>query len=136
MSKTGQHTDPALEALDNTRLREKSRRDNGLYLRISRKINLLRKSSKSRNRNYEWALTNLEAAELLVGNCHYCNHKSEHKEDLESINPYNGVDRYDNNLGYTIANSVSCCRWCNRAKHIMSIDEFKSWLRAIHKHWM
>ena len=36
----------------------------------------------------------------------------------------NGIDRIDNNLGYTVQNSISCCKKCNYAKHKMSYDEF------------
>jgi len=37
---------------------------------------------------------------------------------------YNGIDRKNNNLGYTALNSVTCCKRCNYAKHTMSDEEF------------
>lgn len=40
---------------------------------------------------------------------------------------YNGIDRIDNAKGYTIENSVTCCKRCNFAKRNMSYDEFISW---------
>ena len=36
----------------------------------------------------------------------------------------NGIDRLDNNQGYTPENCVPCCRWCNTMKLNMSIEDF------------
>lgn len=49
--------------------------------------------------------------------------------------PYicNGVDRIDNEQGYTAKNSVPCCSICNHAKHTMSLTEFNDWLDRIVK---
>jgi hypothetical protein len=35
----------------------------------------------------------------------------------------NGVDRVDNNLGYTNENSRSCCKICNRMKMDLDIND-------------
>jgi len=64
----------------------------------------------SKRRNKEITLTELEFNDLIVKPCFYCAYSSE-KEVL-------GVDRLDNNKGYTTANCVSCCKICNRMKHI------------------
>jgi hypothetical protein len=42
---------------------------------------------------------------------------------------YNGLDRVDNTKGYIISNIVSCCGQCNRAKGILSQEEFLQWLK-------
>lgn len=39
---------------------------------------------------------------------------------------WTGIDRVDNNIGYTVDNSVPCCRDRNRAKRTLSLDEFIS----------
>ena len=36
----------------------------------------------------------------------------------------NGVDRVDNTKGYSVDNSVPCCKFCNTAKHTMSEGDF------------
>ncbi len=46
----------------------------------------------------------------------------------------NGVDRYDNSMGYTLANSKPCCTFCNNAKHKYSISEFLSKINKIQRH--
>lgn len=47
---------------------------------------------------------------------------------------YNGIDRKDNKLGYTIENSVPCCGMCNRAKDILSEQDYLFWLQRSYHH--
>lgn len=44
---------------------------------------------------------------------------------------YNGLDRVNNNIGYNMANCVTCCRKCNFAKRDMSFQDFMDWIRDI-----
>ena len=44
---------------------------------------------------------------------------------------YNGIDRKNNNMGYTYTNSVSCCKLCNQAKNSLSIKEFYDHIQLI-----
>jgi hypothetical protein len=37
---------------------------------------------------------------------------------------YNGIDRRENSIGYTLANCVSCCGPCNMMKKVLSYAEF------------
>lgn len=46
---------------------------------------------------------------------------------------YNGIDRVDNKLGYTVANSVACCNMCNLAKRTSSQAEFLAWVSRVYK---
>jgi hypothetical protein len=46
--------------------------------------------------------------------CHYCD------SPIETI----GIDRKDNNIGYTLDNSLSCCKMCNVGKHTSTYKEF------------
>lgn len=51
--------------------------------------------------------------------CDYC-------EKPTGFKTGSGIDRKDSRLGYTIANSVSCCSSCNRVKNnVLSYDEMK-----------
>ncbi len=45
-----------------------------------------------------------------------------------------GVDRYDNDQGYTASNSVPCCKTCNFLKVARHGDEFIEICRRIAKH--
>lgn len=89
----------------------------------------------SSSRGLEFSLSIKEFARLTKLPCYYCGGlpcmvKKRHRFSYV----YNGVDRKDNNKGYTKANSVACCHRCNMAKGAMSIDEFYGWIESVHKH--
>ena len=44
---------------------------------------------------------------------------------------YNGIDRLNNDVGYTKENCVACCGICNMAKRSMSYEQFMSWIYDI-----
>jgi hypothetical protein len=78
---------------------------------------------------------------LILNDCHYCGsapltfNAIEHclYPDQKGI-WLNGIDRKDNSLGYTIANSVSCCKICNLAKRNLPYEEFCAYLDRVTKH--
>ena len=120
--------------------------DNPSEATINSRINTYKQSA--RRRGLLWELSNIEAKNLMLANCLYCGspprtmknvystksgiHRSVNTNHVNGayIN-LNGIDRVDNVLGYTIANSVSCCWYCNRAKHNLSLNEFKAWIDDI-----
>lgn len=65
--------------------------------------------------------------QLIYANCYYCDaapvQRRTHKDRHGGL-ICNGIDRLDNNLGYTIDNCVTCCKECNHAKHTQSLDEY------------
>ena len=48
---------------------------------------------------------------------------------------FNGLDRYDNDIGYVKSNCVPSCTTCNMAKHTMSPKCFLEWVAKVHAHW-
>lgn len=44
---------------------------------------------------------------------------------------YNGIDRRDSTLGYTLDNVVSCCCTCNYMKLSLSVESFLTHIRKI-----
>jgi hypothetical protein len=44
---------------------------------------------------------------------------------------YNGLDRVDSSKPHNENNIVSCCIICNRAKHSMTTQQFKDWLKRL-----
>lgn len=44
-----------------------------------------------------------------------------------------GIDRVDNQFGYTKENSVSCCKNCNYMKNKLSLQEFKDHIMKVYK---
>ena len=63
--------------------------------------------------------------ELIVKPCFYCTYI---KED-----EVNGIDRINNNRGYSEDNVVTCCQFCNLAKGTQHPQEFIDKMKAIHK---
>ena len=90
-------------------------------------------------------LTKEQMRKLTKLPCHYCGiepfaaypiSKRRKQLKLRGTYTYNGLDRIDNNKGYSIENVVPCCKRCNRAKFKMTVDEFRDWLTAAYKHFV
>ena len=62
---------------------------------------------------------------LIRMECFYCG-KTTTEGSLKEriIGDYNGIDRIDSNVGYTIDNCVACCKNCNYIKNTMDIGSF------------
>lgn len=77
-------------------------------------------------RGYAFDLT-IEAFEQLVAqNCIYCNMQPLKRIwYIDKYYYFNGIDRVDNTLGYTISNCVPCCSGCNRCKGTLTVEYFK-----------
>jgi hypothetical protein len=56
--------------------------------------------------------------------CHYCGGK------IERV----GIDRVDNEIGYTKDNTVPCCELCNRMKSVMDVDVFLKQCEKVSRH--
>ena len=86
-------------------------------------------------RGIEYKLTEEQFKEITQKDCYYCgakpNNISKAKGRFGSYK-YNGIDRIDNNKGYTINNVVPCCKICNQAKGNLTLQEFKNWVVNIH----
>ena len=91
--------------------------------------------SAAERRNYKFEISIDEFKKLIESKCYYCGEK-------ESMNPYgfhknwdfryNGIDRINNDYGYTINNVVPCCKICNNSKSTLTTDQFKQWIIKIY----
>jgi len=72
--------------------------------------------NSAKSRNIEFLLTEDDFNIITRKNCYICG-----KENTEIHK--NGIDRLNNDLGYTIENSKPCCGDCNIMKRIYSFDE-------------
>ncbi len=79
----------------------------------------------ARVRGLEVALDDDEIEMRLLSNCVYCG---------ALPNPFNGIDREDNQKGYTTENAVPCCQVCNYMKGCLSKEEFLEKARKIVSH--
>ena len=59
--------------------------------------------------------------------------RSDGKKLSDNIIKINGIDRVNSDIGYTKENSVTCCKYCNFAKHTMSEDDFYKWIRKVYE---
>ena len=46
---------------------------------------------------------------------------------------YNGLDRKDNNIGYSLDNCIPACHTCNRMKMDLSYDEFMTKIKQTYE---
>lgn len=89
--------------------------------------------SNAVKRNHIFDLTVAQFKDITSKNCHYCDSKpstvgySYNKEHTPYV--YNGIDRKDNKLGYTLANSLPCCTDCNLSKLGRTYDEYIRWIK-------
>lgn len=84
--------------------------------------------NRAKNKNIEFSIEKDSFLKLIKQNCHYCNAlpeniiKSRTRDNVEFF--YSGLDRLNNEHGYTIDNSVPCCKTCNFLKRTLSYNQF------------
>lgn len=94
----------------------------------------------ARVRGLEWSLLDDEAFILFEGACYCCGappatiKKAKRANGRFATFVYNGIDRVNNDEGYTLSNSVSCCGRCNGIKLEMTLDELKIHIKKMHDH--
>ena len=87
----------------------------------------------AKKRGLDFSLTKEDLRGLILSPCYYCGEFGDnfiHRED--EILTYTGIDRVNNNFGYTVENTVPCCERCNRAKLQMSQEDFFSWIELVY----
>ena len=88
-------------------------------------------------REIEFKLTKDEVRDLTKENCFYCGAEPETVYASHLPNGgyvYNGVDRKDSSLGYSLENCVACCKMCNWMKNTFSVEKFIAQCFSIVKH--
>jgi hypothetical protein len=88
----------------------------------------------ARQRRLEWTLTDEQFDSLIKMNCHYCGALPfgvRTRRGETSTLVYTGIDRKNNQLGYTTDNTLPCCKICNRAKLNLGYDEFMTYIERM-----
>ena len=86
-------------------------------------------------RGHEYKLTDEQFKKITQQDCHYCGAKPSNVNHPEWGNgeyTYSGMDRVDNNKGYTEDNVVPCCKICNMAKNNLTLKEFQDWIKRVY----
>jgi hypothetical protein len=82
---------------------------------------------KAKQRNLNFNLTDDEIKELIFKNCFYCNALPTNKRESHPNSGkliFNGIDRKNSNLGYSVENCVPCCKYCNKMKQDLDYHLF------------
>lgn len=87
---------------------EKKKNNKDMYYKIYQNV--------ARTKNLDFAMSNIEYTNLTALPCFYCG----------TLEPrgFNGMDRVNQQQGYTIDNVVSCCEMCNLMKGCLSSQIF------------
>lgn len=102
----------------------------------NRVLDMYTRSAKMRGYSFEIPLK--EFNNLLISDCYYCGQPPSNKSSSRGATGefvYNGIDRLDNSIGYTVDNCVPCCDMCNTAKNNKTKDEFITWAKRIAQHF-
>lgn len=79
-------------------------------------------------------LTDEQIISLCSQNCAYCNRPINeiYQDDVLWDIKYNGIDRINSKIGYTMSNCVPCCSVCNTMKMDMTVEQFKTHIVSIY----
>jgi hypothetical protein len=92
----------------------------------------------AKRRGLEFNLSENEFRKITKQHCHYCGATPsavfKTQSDLSGTYTYNGIDRKDSSIGYTLENCVPCCSLCNTAKMDLGYDDFILLISKIYNH--
>lgn len=94
-----------------------------------------RYKSDAKRRALSFNLNREEFLQLTQKNCYYCGQEPFALAMTKTSNgyfKYNGIDRKDSSMGYTIDNCVPCCKFCNVMKMDYPLEEFKQQIARIY----
>jgi len=77
--------------------------------------------------NKSFELTHTDYLNLIMKDCYICGKQSNNKHK-------NGIDRIDNNEGYTKDNVRSCCGECNYSKNDLDLSDYFNKLNEIYNY--
>lgn len=99
---------------------------------------LLNYKRQARLRSLDFTLSREQFYKLTQCVCYYCGrepsqtHQGGPSKRLNGSYTYNGIDRKNNDIGYTDENSVPCCGTCNFMKKTLSVESFVSACTNVH----
>lgn len=87
----------------------------------------------AKKRGLPFLLTEYQFKHLTSSDCNYCglSPRTICKKGMNGQYIYNGIDRVDSQLGYSIDNCVPCCKKCNWSKSNDTSEEFFTWVNRL-----
>lgn len=98
----------------------RTRSDKKLQIPTSSLIRSIKR--RATERGISWDISEDAVKKALASDCTYCG--SAPRFYARDGVTRNGIDRLDNDLGYTVDNSIPCCTVCNQMKGTFSFTEF------------
>lgn len=95
------------------------------HTRLSVNVRYQRLYATAKARNHECNISKDEFIRIVSLPCAYCG------ENEKRI----GIDRVNNEIGYTPENSNPCCKTCNYMKKGLTVQEFKEHIQKIHNYY-
>jgi hypothetical protein len=85
----------------------------------------------AKKRDYEFQLLEDEFYEIILNPCYICGKMNKYDKNNKLVHR-NGIDRFDNTIGYVKDNCRSCCSTCNYLKRDISYDNFIQKIKQIY----
>jgi len=95
------------------------------------------KRTCAKYRGHSFELCFEEFFYMTQQNCYYCGISPSNfyrSKNAKKGFYYNGIDRINNELGYTKSNSVCCCKDCNNSKSNLTQEEFINRIKKCYNH--
>lgn len=80
---------------------------------------------KAKKKGHSFLLTLEELTVLITSKCYLCGaipSNTMRRKGVEGSLAYQGIDRINNDIGYTVENSRPCCQKCNGIKSNKSLE--------------
>lgn len=90
-----------------------------------------RYASQAARRGFSFDLTAEDCQIFFSSKCAYCGIEPSQVCSQPGSNGYyvyNGIDRKNPLIGYSLDNCVAACKWCNYAKRNLSFEEWNEWM--------
>ncbi len=85
----------------------------------------------ARSRGFVFELTEKDTKEYMFSPCYWCLRAPYRGTTRSGHIVFNGIDRLDSHVGYTLSNTVPCCWTCNDMKGTLGVEDFLSQCKAI-----
>lgn len=89
---------------------------------------------RANKKGLSFELTTDQFTKLIFSPCFYCGRVGAqicYEDKIWKKIKYNGIDRKNSNIGYTLENCVTCCKTCNYGKRDLPFDEWIAYLSAL-----
>lgn len=100
-----------------------SKRGRGMGIGTAHRKLFGRYTHSAKTRGHPWALSMEQFIDITNKSCFYCGEAPSQRVRTSKL-LYNGIDRLENEQGYTLDNCIPCCGTCIRMKHTLNYKEF------------